>query len=167
MEYNCCVVLVSAVQWSESAICIHISLPSWTSPAPPLVITEHRAEFPVLHSSFPLAVCFTHGTAYVSVPVSQFVHPPVLLLKPHAPPPVHISILHVCVSVSAGNRFIITIFLDSTYMCIWICVCVCVCVCVCIWILKTISQVLFSPGFAFYIFYNLFIWSVLCLQEKL
>ena len=24
-------VLVSAVQWSESAICIHISLPSWTS----------------------------------------------------------------------------------------------------------------------------------------
>ena len=32
-----------------------------------LTITEHRAELPVLYSSFPLASYFTHGSVYVSV----------------------------------------------------------------------------------------------------
>jgi len=54
LEYNCfTVLLVFAVQWSESATCIHTSSPSWTSLPlhhhPPIqVITEHLAELPVL-----------------------------------------------------------------------------------------------------------------------
>ena len=53
--------LVSAVQQCESATCIRLSyLLSLPAPVPPLlVITEHRAELPVLDSSFPLAVYFT------------------------------------------------------------------------------------------------------------
>ena len=71
MLYN--VVLVSAVQPSESAIYIHVSPPSWTSlplpsPIPPIsVITEHRAELPVLYSRFPLAIDFTHGSVRLEI----------------------------------------------------------------------------------------------------
>ena len=52
------VVFVSTVQWRKSAMCIHISPPSWGSPfLPPLsVTTEHGAEFSVMGSSFQLAV---------------------------------------------------------------------------------------------------------------
>ena len=39
------------------------------------VITEHWAELPVLHSSFPLAVYFPSGTVYMSAVLSQFIHP--------------------------------------------------------------------------------------------
>ena len=55
--YN--VVLVSALQWSEPALRIHTSPPSWTSPhrclpqAAPL--GHHIAELPVLYNRFPLA----------------------------------------------------------------------------------------------------------------
>ena len=39
-----------------------------TLPIPPLyVITEHRAELPVLYRSFTLAIDFTHGGVYRSV----------------------------------------------------------------------------------------------------
>ena len=76
--YN--VVLVSAVQQSESAICIHISPPSWTSlpphtpPIPPTQVkTEHGAELPALYSRLPLAICFTHGSVYMSIPIPQFI----------------------------------------------------------------------------------------------
>ena len=57
--------LVSAKKQSESALCIHISPPSWVSapippPIPPFwVITEHWAELPALYSSFPLALYST------------------------------------------------------------------------------------------------------------
>ena len=61
MLYN--VVLVSAVQQSKSAVCIHISPPHNIPPL--LVITEHRAELPVLYGSCPLAICFTHGSVYM------------------------------------------------------------------------------------------------------
>ena len=45
--------------------CIYISSPSWASlpppPIPPLwASTEYQAGFPVLYSSFPLAIYFTH-----------------------------------------------------------------------------------------------------------
>ena len=63
------VVLVSAVPQPESAASVHTSLLFWAPlPAPPLeVITERQAELPVLHSGFPLAVCFAHGRVYKSV----------------------------------------------------------------------------------------------------
>ena len=45
-------------------------------PISPLdVVPEHQVELPVLYSNFPLALYFTHGNAYVSVLLSQFVSP--------------------------------------------------------------------------------------------
>ena len=70
--------IVSAVQWSESAICTHIHPPSWTSLPPPsalplLVITEHQAELPVLCNRFPqLSISYT---VFVSI-----------IISPHIPP---------------------------------------------------------------------------------
>ena len=75
--------LVSAVQQLESVIITH----THTSPlsleplspstcfAPLQVITEHQAEFPVLHRSFPLAICFTHDSIYMSMLLTQFIPP--------------------------------------------------------------------------------------------
>ena len=60
---------------------------------PPLwVITEHRAELPVLCSSFPLATCFTHGSVYMLILPTQFVppSPSPLCLHVHAPCPCHL-----------------------------------------------------------------------------
>ena len=37
---------------------------------------HHRgAELPLLYNSFPLAICFTHGGVYMSMPLSQFIPP--------------------------------------------------------------------------------------------
>ena len=67
---------VSAVQQSESALCVHVSPPSLTSlpfPHPtPEVITEPRAKQSVLYSSFPPAIQLMHRSIYVSMPTSQF-----------------------------------------------------------------------------------------------
>ena len=63
------VVLVPAVQ-CESAIGMHIILllqPPSHHPHPMQVITEHRAELPKLHSSFPPALHFTRGNVYMYV----------------------------------------------------------------------------------------------------
>ena len=40
---------------------------------PAVVITEQRAELPMLCSRFSLAICFTHGSVHMSVLVSQFI----------------------------------------------------------------------------------------------
>nr|XP_060142117.1 cytochrome c oxidase assembly factor 6 homolog isoform X2 [Globicephala melas] len=41
------------------------------------VVTTHRADLPVLCGCFPLAIYFTFGSVYVSMPLSRFVtaHP--------------------------------------------------------------------------------------------
>ena len=65
-------VLVSAAQHSEPAVCIHIWPPSPT-PVPPFsIIAEHAAELSVLYSSFPLAICFTHDSVFMSNLIFQF-----------------------------------------------------------------------------------------------
>ena len=51
------------------------------------VITEHWAELPGLHSSFPLAIYFTHSSVYMSMGLSQFIHP---LLPPPGNSPINI-----------------------------------------------------------------------------
>ena len=70
--------LVSSVHQCASAICMHICPPSWAFSHPTIpsfwVITEHWAELPVLYSSFPLAICFTHSCS-----VAQLC----LTLRPH------------------------------------------------------------------------------------
>ena len=57
----------------------------------PIPVTEHQTELPALHSNFPLAVCFTHGSVYV-YPTSQ-IHPTLSSLC------VHESILNLCLSI--------------------------------------------------------------------
>ena len=50
-----------------------LSLPS-TLPIPPLqVVTKHQADLPVRNSCFPLAIYFTFGSVYMSMPLSHFV----------------------------------------------------------------------------------------------
>ena len=45
-----------------------------TLPIPPLqVVRKHQADLPVLCSCFPLAIYFTFGSVYMSMPLSQFV----------------------------------------------------------------------------------------------
>ena len=39
----------------------------------PLEVTKHRADLPVLGSCFPLAIYFTFGSVYMSMPLSHFV----------------------------------------------------------------------------------------------
>ena len=78
MRYNG--VLVSAVKQSESAIHIHISpylvplaSPSHPPSPTPLGDTKHQADLPVLCGCFPLAIYFTFGSVYMSMPLSYFV----------------------------------------------------------------------------------------------
>ena len=86
VQLLCIVVLLSAVQWSKSAICVYISgssFPIHTLPSPhptPQVSTEHWAEFPVLYGRFPPAVCFTHVSAPMST--SQFLSLPPTSTRP-------------------------------------------------------------------------------------
>ena len=73
------------------------------------VITDHQAELPALHGSFPPALYFIHGSVYMSILISQFIPPSPSLLCPQ----VRYLYLHLC--SCPGSRFICTIFLDSTY----------------------------------------------------
>ena len=75
---QCCV--GSAIHQRESAVCIHVSPPSWTSFSPlilshPLGHHGARGWAPCVSRNFPLAICFTYGSVYVSVLFSQFVPP--------------------------------------------------------------------------------------------
>ena len=88
------VVFVSAGQRSESAMSTHIS-PLYHALIPPhQLITEHWAELPVVHSSFPQASYVTHGSVYTLM---------LLSICPILPFPnsVNVSILYVCVSILA------------------------------------------------------------------
>ena len=86
-------VLVSSLQRSESGICnVYIHTPPRIPPI--WVTTEHQAELCVLYRSFPLAVCFTHGSVFMSILISQFVPP-----SPSAH--VHTFILYVCIYIHA------------------------------------------------------------------
>ena len=86
-----------------------------TLPIPPLqVVTKQPADLPVLCGCFPLAIYFTFGSVYMSMPLSHFVpaYP-----SPSLCPQVHSLCVHLF-SCSAP-RFIRTtfFFLDSIYMC--------------------------------------------------
>ena len=65
------IVLVCAVQQRGSAV----SVPYPPSPTPPWAITGHWAELPVLCSSSPLALYFTHGSVCISLLLPQFAPP--------------------------------------------------------------------------------------------
>ena len=72
--------------------------PPSTLPIPPFqVITEHQAEPHVLHSNFPLAICFTRGSVYMPTPVS--ICPALSFLCR-----VYKSILYICISIPALQK---------------------------------------------------------------
>jgi len=97
--------LVSAVQWSESAMGVHTPPPSWSflppHPSSHPSRSSHRAELPLLYGSFPLALCFTHGHAHCSLPVQS----PSLCLPLYSCP---------------ANRFLCTIFLAHICVNTWL-----------------------------------------------
>ena len=75
MLYN--IVLVSAVQQSESAICIRVSPPPLASLPLHLhpsfqVTAKHRVEPPALYSNFLLVIYLTYGDVYMTVLLSVF-----------------------------------------------------------------------------------------------
>ena len=103
LEYNCFTVVCQFLLYNKVNqlyiyIYPHISsllhLPP-ILPIPPLqTVTKHKADLPVLCSSFPLAVYFTFGSVYMYLPFSRF-------LPTYLPPPrVLNSILYVCVFIS-------------------------------------------------------------------
>ena len=69
---------MSAVQTSESAVCIRISVPSWTPsslPSHPSGSAQSTELSSLCYGSFPLAGYFTHGSVHMSILVSQAVPP--------------------------------------------------------------------------------------------
>ena len=82
LEYNCFTMVCQFLLYNKVNqlyiyIYPHISsllrLPR-TLPIPPLqVVTKHRADLPVLCGCFPLAIYFTFGSVYMSMPLS--LHP--------------------------------------------------------------------------------------------
>ena len=84
-------------------------------PIPPLqVVTKHQDDLPVLCGCFPLAIYFTFGSIYWSMPLSHFVP-----AYPSPSPCPQVHSLHLCHYSCPAPRFFITIFffLDSIYMC--------------------------------------------------
>ena len=86
--------------------------PLFHSPIPLLqVIAEHQAELPVLHSSFPLAIYFMHGSP------CQY-HSLTLCILPSPFSTVSTSLFPISASLFLPCKwFINTIFLDFIHMC--------------------------------------------------
>ena len=120
LEYNCFTMVCQFLLYNKVNqlylnIYPHISsllrLPP-TLPIPPLqVVTKYRADLPVLCSCFPLAIYFTFGSVYMSMPLSHFVPP-----SPSPCPQVHSLRLRLY-SCPAPRFFRTIFFLDSIYMC--------------------------------------------------
>ena len=98
---------------------IHPYIPSLshlppTLPIPPLQVdTKHRADLLVLCGCFPLAIYFTVGSIYKSMPLSHFVP------AYHSPSPCpHVHLQHLCLYSCPDPMFFRTIlFLRSICMC--------------------------------------------------
>ena len=73
--YN--VMLVSAIYQYQSAICIHVSAPSWTSFPPPIPLGCHRAQglSSLCHTTNSYWLSILHMVMYASVLFSQFIPP--------------------------------------------------------------------------------------------
>ena len=90
-----------------------------TLPIPPLqVLTEHRADLPVLCGCFPLASYFTFDSVYMSMSLPHFVP-----AYPSPSPCPQVHSLCLCLYFCPAPKFFRTIFLsfvfflDSIYMC--------------------------------------------------
>ena len=79
------------------------------------VVTKHQADLPVLCGCFPLAVCFTFGSVYMSMTLSHFVP-----AYPSPSPRPQVHCLHLRLCSCPAPRFFRTIYLffsDSIYTC--------------------------------------------------
>ena len=74
---------------SESALCAHMPPLFWIS-----LPSNLPQQTSAIHSRFSSCIHFIHSRVYMSIPVSQFIPPPLLLR-------VHIFVLYACVSISA------------------------------------------------------------------
>ena len=83
-----------------------------TLPIPHLqVVTKHQADLPVLCGCFPLAIYFTFGSVYMSLPLSHFVP------AYHSPRPVSSSPFSMSASLFLSCHQVHQYrFLDSIYM---------------------------------------------------
>ena len=99
---------------------VHAYIPSLLNTPPRQIpaiqlITEHQAELSVLCSSFPLAVCLTHGCVYIS---NSFPVPATLPFPCYT----HVSILYVYILVLALQiGYSAPFSLDSPCMCYYTC----------------------------------------------
>ena len=87
-----------------------------TLPIPPLqVVTKHRADLPVLCGCFPLAIYFTFGSAYISMPLS--LHPSFSFPLPVSSSPfsTSASLFLSCLQVCHNHLFFF--FRFHIYMC--------------------------------------------------
>ena len=77
-----------------------------TLPIPPLyVVTKHRADLPVLCGCFPLAIYFTFGSVYMSMPLSHFIP-----AYPSPSPCPQVHFLRLCLYSCPAPRFFRTFF---------------------------------------------------------
>ena len=104
------------INQSQVYICSLTLEPLPTSqPIPPLwVVTECRAELPVLHSSFPLAICFAYANVHVSVLLSQFI-------PPSLSPAVSLSLFSMSESLFLPYKQVHQHYLSGFHMCMLIC----------------------------------------------
>ena len=82
LEYNCYTMLCQFLPYNKVKqlyVYIYLHIPYLLRlppilPIPPLqVITKNRADLPVLWGCFPLAIYFTFGSVYMSMPLSHIV----------------------------------------------------------------------------------------------
>ena len=123
LEYNCFTMVCQFLLYNKvNQLCIYIyphipcllRLPH-TLPIPPLqVFTKHRADLPVLCSCFPLAIYFTFGSVYMSMPLSHFIpaYP-----SPSLCPQVHSLCLRLY-SCPAPRFFRTIFFFQIPYICV-------------------------------------------------
>ena len=113
LEYNCCTMFCYFLLFDRvDQICVHIhALPPGPpsrqrtppAPLPPLWVTSGHQASSSVNSAFPLAACFTRGSVYMSVPLSQFIPPSPCPLCVHMFVPyayVSIPVLEIGSSVS-------------------------------------------------------------------
>ena len=115
---QCCVGFCHTTVWiSPNCVCVCVCMCMYSLPCePPSPLPSHsklsrsQAGLPLLYSSCPLAGCFTHDSAHMSVPLSQFVPP--------SSSPTVFTVCSLCLHLHSfpANRFISTVFLDFIYM---------------------------------------------------